>query len=486
MVLDRAVYASSIVLMLTAPSFAATQVSNLSEPLSVLFNANGTNFAHASSFTTDASSYWLEGVTVSVSTNSSGTSELQLRSDAAGSPGAVIENLGSQSLPSIQGQVLLTYASAGITLAANTTYWVTLGETGSGDFSWGGTTSTSESSPGSWTIGDQTWYRNAGTSTWLPTSFGPPNESALFSVDASELIVPSMSWVTVGNPGNACDPQVDGCFGAVAYEYSISKYEVTNSQYVEFLNAVAATDSTGLYNTDMMFDITRSGSSGSYSYSVVSGREQLPVASPSFFDALRFANWMHNGKPTGAQDDTTTEDGAYTFTGPTTVGARNPGATVALPTEDEWYKAAYYDAAAVPPAYLDYPAGSNTQPTCALPTGIPNHANCQTAVGDFTDVGSYPGSPSPYGTFDQGGNVWERNEAIIGSERGVRGGCQGAFTPAITLAAASRFSVDPALEGIPVNLVGFRVVPEPGALLQLASGISALLYLAKRRQPARS
>ncbi len=54
--------------------------------------------------------------------------------------------------------------------------------------------------------------------------------------------VVNIDWVTVGDPGNACDSHPYGCPGAVAYEYRIGKYEVTNAQYAEFLNAVAATD----------------------------------------------------------------------------------------------------------------------------------------------------------------------------------------------------------------------------------------------------
>ena len=39
--------------------------------------------------------------------------------------------------------------------------------------------------------------------------------------------------------------------GAVDYNYSIDKYDVTLGQYTQFLNAVAKTDTYGLYNSYM-------------------------------------------------------------------------------------------------------------------------------------------------------------------------------------------------------------------------------------------
>jgi formylglycine-generating enzyme required for sulfatase activity len=95
------------------------------------------------------------------------------------------------------------------------------------------------------------------------------------------------------------------------------------------------------------------------------GRGDMPVNSVSWYDSLRFVNWLHNGQLSGAQDGTTTEDGAYTFSGATSVGSRNAGATIFLTSEDEWYKAAYYDA--VSTSYFDYPVGSDLQTTCAAP-----------------------------------------------------------------------------------------------------------------------
>ena len=231
-------------------------------------------------------------------------------------------------------------------------------------------------------------------------------------------------YVAVRDAGNACDTQPPDCFGAVDHDYAISKYEITNAQYVEFLNAVATTDPLGFYNANMSSDatfggITRSGSDGSYTYEAKAGFENMPVTYVSFYDALRFANWLNNGQGSGD-----TETGAYTITADGIVNntiTRNENAAIFLPSENEWYKAAYYDPTL--PGYYDYPAGTDTPTTCATPGATLSTANCGDAVVALTDVGSYTGSPSPYGTFDQGGNVWEWNEEIVsGLLRGYRGG----------------------------------------------------------------
>src|SRR5690606_13990190 len=110
--------------------------------------------------------------------------------------------------------------------------------------------------------------------------------------------------------------------------------------------------------------------------------------------------------------------------------------------------------------YFDYPTGTNAVPGCVLPgadTG--NSANCW-PNGALTDVGAYGLSGSPYGTFDQGGNVWEWNETIVGSNRGFRGG--GWYGGASYLAASVWGVAGPGFED---SGVGFRVaslVPEPG------------------------
>lgn len=263
--------------------------------------------------------------------------------------------------------------------------------------------------------------------------------------------------VLVGNPGNAADPTTG--FGAVAYSYSIGAYEVTNAQYAAFLNAVAATDSSGLYNENMdefpFGGITRSGSSGSYTYATISGMADKPVSWVNFWDAVRFANWLHNGQPKGTQNNSTTEDGAYTLT---TSGianntvVRNPNWQWAVTSEDEWYKAAYHQPVGQGgdfDNYWLYPSSSNLIDT--------TDANYCDAVGQTTTAGSYPANF--YGAFDLAGNVWEWNEAIIknvqGTYRGLRGGSFSGGGCQSTLMASFRTYGFPVEDELPYY--GFRV-----------------------------
>ena len=261
-----------------------------------------------------------------------------------------------------------------------------------------------------------------------------------------------MDWVFVNNSSNAADSTG---YGSVSYDYNIGKYEVTNAEYCEFLNAVAETDTNGLYASGMGSDpyyggILRSGTSGSYTYSVRSipdmwpgdipsyhpsndsgtgtGYANLPVTYVNFYNALRFANWLHNGKPTGAQSTSTTEDGAYDMSAGTSV-VRKVGAEVWLPNEDEWYKAAYYKDGGLAAGYYDYATSSDVIPTAAKPTATANSAcydrSCWPWLPQFPDVGSYTGSASPYGTFDQNGSVdeWiETQDPNDATKRAFRGG----------------------------------------------------------------
>ena len=152
--------------------------------------------------------------------------------------------------------------------------------------------------------------------------------------------VVNMSWTSIGNVNNAADPSTG--YGAVGYAYNIGTYEVTNAQYVDFLNAKGGSNYAGIYNSTMGTagtygsNIVQSGSNGSYTYSVSSTYANNPVVGVTWFDAARFSNWLGNGQASGD-----TETGAYTLISGQTTGivTVNPGAQLYIPSENEWYKA---------------------------------------------------------------------------------------------------------------------------------------------------
>lgn len=292
--------------------------------------------------------------------------------------------------------------------------------------------------------------------------------------------------VPIGHLGNADDPMSDvggdtKPYGGVAYAYGMGTTEVTNAQYTAFLNAVAKSDPNSLYNANMagsLGGIVRTGTAGSFLYSTISGRENNPVNYVTFWDSCRFTNWLHNGQPTGAAGPATTEGGAYTLTASgiadNTV-TRNADALWAIPSADEWHKAAYYQPASLGgdvDDYWLYPTSSNSISTFDAAYG--NFSPSATPV----PVGSF--APNFYGVFDMGGNVYEWNEFVLGPAgelRTFRGGTangdefgmQSSFTGGDLPTGDSRFG-------------GFRVVqvPTPTGALVLALGAVAATRRTRR------
>ncbi len=263
---------------------------------------------------------------------------------------------------------------------------------------------------------------------------------------------------------------IDAIVGAVDYSYLISKYDVTNSQYVEFLNAKdpAGANALSLYSSAMTYDTANGGigfdanqPNGS-KYSVILGHGDYPVVYVSWFDAIRFANWLNNGQGNGD-----TETGAYTIAGGGLHGeniTRNPTATLFLPSEDEWYKAAYWKSA--DGTYWHYATQSNDVPDYQVPPGGNNSANYvpggwpnpnyELAIGHLTPVGAFATSVGPYGTFDQAGNALQWTETLINTPNGITRSLRGGSYQYVWdhMSAAYRDSATPDGEN---NAVGFRV-----------------------------
>jgi len=242
----------------------------------------------------------------------------------------------------------------------------------------------------------------------------------------------------VGDPGNTAHTTGHG---AVDDSFQIMKYEWTNSQYVDFLNAVDpdGTNPHSLYSDNMGSDARggirfMAGNPPGRKYAVRTNMGDKPVNFVTWFDAARVANWLHNRQGSGS-----TEMGAYTLENATSGNspARNPDALVYIPTENQWYKAAFYKGGSTDAGYWNYATQSNTAPTVVTAHGtgdgtaggIGNFANYNRGAswnvqdGNMTTVGTN-GGLCAYGAFDMSGNVleWTDSDGAAGSSRSFRGG----------------------------------------------------------------
>jgi formylglycine-generating enzyme len=326
---------------------------------------------------------------------------------------------------------------------------------------------------------------------------------------AITLFVPSpaaavtIAMVPVGSPGNSPDPATGSLYGAVPYNYRIGTYDITNAQWAEFLNAKASiVDRYGLWDSlmapsDFEGAISRSGT-GPYVYSVKPGYANKPVVYVSWYGAVRFVNWFTNGQGNGD-----TESGTYKITN----GSDNYGIVVVpdlttrltwantnsfhwiLPSENEWYKAAYYNAPSG--TYYSFPFQSNLFPASLAPPGSANSGDFKDISSNtypaynydgngsyLTDVGAYPNSRSPFGAFDMSGDVYQLDDTRVPTSLGTFPVMRGGYWPDAAGAAGAFFryaGVDPTFKS---SYVGFRVasvgsVPEPstGLLAVLACGL---------------
>ena len=315
----------------------------------------------------------------------------------------------------------------------------------------------------------------------LAAMMGGVTQADVYNMPAGQT---SLQFVTVGNPGNAADPATGSLYGTVGYTYNIGKYDVTVGQYCQFLDAVAATDTYGLYTLNMnggmpTVAITQTGSPGSYSYSVTGGHNgtnsagvNFPIWDVSWGNAARFCNWLQNGQPTGAEGPGTTETGAYTLNGAVTQSAlmaitRNAGAIDFIPSENEWYKAAYYKGGSTNAGYWTYPTQNNTAPINTLPdTG--NHANFwdyyDTGNGGYTDPTNYWRPWWGHLRILLGRTarlIWAAMSSSgmrrqIGSSRGLRGGSWHGLSD--SLASSFRDNNSPTYASY---YIGFRVASVP-------------------------
>jgi formylglycine-generating enzyme required for sulfatase activity len=305
-----------------------------------------------------------------------------------------------------------------------------------------------------------------GAATWVAVALTPPLEGAsLANIDA----------VFVGDANNSADIVLSGgaSRGAVDHEYYIGKYNITQGQWTEFLNAVATNKSAStpildLYDSGMgtagCSSIARAGDpndSNKWIYSVNANFVNRPVGYVSLLDVKRFCNWLTNQKLYGTSD---TETGIYDMS----AGAENASRIdavwqaggIALPDEDEWYKAAFYDSNKDGPGaagYYTYSFGkvsgetvnsnyanySNKTNGAYYNTNQPGWGNHIYWVSEVDFYEKLNGSLSAYGVADMTGNVFEFTDSTNGSDRVVRGASYWDSAATALTASASRTTLSP-------------------------------------------
>jgi formylglycine-generating enzyme len=325
----------------------------------------------------------------------------------------------------------------------------------------------------------------------------------------------TFDWATVGNPGNAPDTAVMNKplgasyvdlttgYGSVGYTYQISKFDVTNAQYVAFLNAAdpSGSDTLRLYDSAMSdhvvsglgsqrattggIDRNLAAASGSR-YSVKAGQDQYPAVWVRWSSAARFVNWLANGQGSGG-----TESGVYDMSLLTssfaTPPSRAPGATIFLPSEDEYYKAAYYDPTkSGTGGYWQYGTRTDSTPVSEPAPGGAHSANIGSGLDPnaggtaftmaktqaaydkdldyLTPVGAYTSATSAYGLFDVDGLVrnWtEGTRTVFGNQLPVARGGMWRYGEQFNGASYRNSYSGAGTQGY--SFIGFRVASLPSA-----------------------
>ena len=280
-----------------------------------------------------------------------------------------------------------------------------------------------------------------------------------------------ISFVQISQTNNATDPASGSKYGAVPYEYRASIYEISQA-------AITKATASGLANV----------TAGAWS-------SNQPAATISWYEAAAFVNFLNTNSGKTAAYNLAWSGSAWSMTlqaasNAWTLGGtnlyRNKDAYYFLPSEDEWYKAAYYNAAGT--NYFVYPTASSS-----VPTSVASGTNAGTAVFYASGPGytapavvTTAGGLSPYGTMGQGGNVRDLIETAADGVndspteiRSMLGGFWG-NEAAVLSSTGNREVAAVTLEN---PNIGFRVasVPEPSTYALLLLGAGAM-YLWKRRR----
>ena len=206
-----------------------------------------------------------------------------------------------------------------------------------------------------------------------------------------------MEFTEIGNPANT--PETLGNpnpKGIVSYVYRMARYEVSR----EMLNKANVDGALGL----TMADMTSFGGNGVLK----------PATGLSWYEAAKFVNWLNTstGFEAAYKFDSS---GNYQLWSPGDAGYnasnpfRNANAKYVLPSNAEWYKAAY---GRQDGGWNYYTTGNITPTAVASATDIGNTIVYKQGVQGPADITS-SGGWSSYATVGQGGNASEWSESAV-------------------------------------------------------------------------
>lgn len=295
------------------------------------------------------------------------------------------------------------------------------------------------------------------------TTLTSPLHAETFGTGANQFTI---DFTTIGNPGNAADTTG---YGSVGYTYRIGTYSISQNQIDKATASGLANVTAGAWSGDQ------------------------PAANMTWYESAAFVNWLNTSKGFAPAYNLSWSGSTWSMALWTVADAgydannlyRNTLAKYFLPSENEFYKAAYGKSDGS--GYYLYPTASDSAPTPVASGTTPG-----TAVYNSS---SYPasiyeaGGLSSYGTMGMGGNVsiwlesaYDGINDSAAETRGVRGGQYGG--PADLLSSYRYVFPNDGHPGSEFGTFGFRVasvIPEPSTYALIGIGVVALFIVSRKK-----